>query len=93
MRAQNVKAVVTSREFGTRSQTTQNTTAQVQVLVDGAEHNTPTYVGGGGTGYLAAIWNGFLAARTLEAGSALAAPVQLEVRYLVQANAVRRLGS
>jgi len=56
------------------------------VLVDGAEPNTANYV----HGYLAAIWNGFLAARTLEQGRALAAPVSLEVRYWYNANAVSR---
>ena len=83
---QNVKAVVIiPAEFGTRLNA-QDTTAQVQVLVDGAEPNTANYV----HGYLAAIWNGFLAARTLEQGSALAAPVSLEVRYWYNANAVSR---
>jgi len=65
---QNVKAlVIIPAEFGTRLNA-QDTTAQVQVLVDGAEPNTANYV----HGYLAAIWNGFLAARTLEQGRALA---------------------
>ena len=83
---QNVKAVVIiPAEFGRRLYA-QNTTAQVQVLVDGAEPNTANYV----HGYLAAIWNGFLAARTLEQGRALAAPVSLEVRYWYNANAVSR---
>jgi ABC-2 type transport system permease protein len=83
---QNVKAVVIiPAEFGTRLNA-QDTTAQVQVLVDGAEPNTANYV----HGYLAAIWNGFLAARGLEQGSALAAPVSLEVRYWYNANAVSR---
>jgi ABC-2 type transport system permease protein len=83
---QNVKAVVIiPAEFGTRLNA-QDTTAQVQVLVDGAEPNTANYV----HGYLAAIWNGFLAARTLEQGGALAAPVSLEVRYWYNANAVSR---
>ena len=83
---QGVKAVVIiPAEFGRRLNA-QNTTAQVQVLVDGAEPNTANYV----HGYLAAIWNGFLAARTLEQGSAPAAPVSLEVRYWYNANAVSR---
>jgi ABC-2 type transport system permease protein len=83
---QNVKAVVIiPAEFGRRLNA-QNTTAQVQVLVDGAEPNTANYV----HGYLGAIWNGFLAARALEQGSALAAPVSLEVRYWYNANAVSR---
>ena len=83
---QNVKAVVIiPAEFGTRLNA-QDTSAQVQVLVDGAEPNTANYV----HGYLAAIWDGFLAARGLEQGSALAAPVSLEVRYWYNANAVSR---
>jgi ABC-2 type transport system permease protein len=83
---QNVKAVVIiPAEFGRRLNA-QNTTAQVQVLVDGAEPNTANYV----HGYVGAIWNGFLAARTLEQGSALANPVSLEVRYWYNANAVSR---
>ena len=83
---QNVKAVVIiPAEFGTRLNA-QDTTAQVQVLVDGAEPNTANYV----HGYLEAIWNGFLAARGLEQGGALAAPVSLEVRYWYNANAVSR---
>ena len=83
---QNVKAVVIiPAEFGRRLNA-QNTTAQVQVLVDGAEPNTANYV----HGYVGAIWNGFLAARALEQGGALAAPVSLEVRYWYNANAVSR---
>lgn len=83
---QNVKAVVIiPAEFGRRLNA-QNTTAQVQVLVDGAEPNTANYV----HGYVGAIWNGFLAARALEQGSALAAPVSVEVRYWYNANAVSR---
>ena len=83
---QNVKAVVIiPAEFGRRLNA-QNTTAQVQVLVDGAEPNTANYV----HGYVGAIWNGFLTARTLEQGSALAAPVSVEVRYWYNANAVSR---
>ena len=83
---QNVKAVVIiPAEFGTRLNA-QNTTAQVQVLVDGAEPNTANYV----HGYVGAIWSGFLAARRLEQGSPIAAPVSLEVRYWYNANAVSR---
>jgi ABC-2 type transport system permease protein len=83
---QNVKAVVIiPAEFGRRLYA-QNTTAQVQVLVDGAEPNTANYV----HGYLGAIWSGFLAARGLEQGSPIAAPVSLEVRYWYNANAVSR---
>ena len=83
---QSVKAVVIiPAEFGRRLYA-QNTTAQVQVLVDGAEPNTANYV----HGYLSAIWSGFLAARTLEQGSAVAAPVSVAVRYWYNANAVSR---
>jgi ABC-2 type transport system permease protein len=83
---QNVKAVVIiPAEFGTRLNA-QNTTAQVQVLVDGAEPNTANYV----HGYVGAIWNGFVAVRALEQGTALAAPVSVEVRYWYNANAVSR---
>jgi ABC-2 type transport system permease protein len=83
---QNVKAVVIiPAEFGRRMYA-QNTTAQVQVLVDGAEPNTANYV----HGYLGAVWSGFLAARGLEQGSPIAAPVSLEVRYWYNANAVSR---
>jgi len=83
---QNVKAVVIiPAEFGRRLYA-QNTTAQVQVLVDGAEPNTANYV----HGYLSAIWSAFLAARGLEQGSPIAAPVSLEVRYWYNANAVSR---
>ena len=83
---QNVKAVVIiPAEFGRRLYA-QNTPAQVQVLVDGAEPNTANYV----HGYVGAIWSGFLAARGLEQGSPIAAPVSLEVRYWYNANAVSR---
>jgi len=83
---QSVKAVVIiPAEFGRRLYA-QNTTAQVQVLVDGAEPNTANYV----HGYVSAIWSGFLAARTLEQGTAVAAPVSVEVRYWYNANAVSR---
>ena len=83
---QNVKAVVIiPAEFGRRLYA-QNTPAQVQVLVDGAEPNTANYV----HGYVGAIWSGFLAARGLERGSPIAVPVSLEVRYWYNANAVSR---
>ena len=83
---QSVKAVVIiPAEFGRRLYA-QSTPAQVQVLVDGAEPNTANYV----HAYVTAIWNAFLAARGLERGSAVAAPVSLEVRYWYNANAVSR---
>ena len=83
---QNVKAVIIiPAEFGRRLNA-QNTTARVQVLVDGAEPNTANYV----HGYVQAIWNGFLAARGREQGAAPAAAVSVEVRYWYNANAVSR---
>ncbi len=83
---QSVKAVVIiPAEFGRRLYA-QSTTAQVQVLVDGAEPNTANYV----HGYVSAIWSGFLAARGLEQGTAVAAPISVEVRYWYNANAVSR---
>jgi ABC-2 type transport system permease protein len=83
---QNVKAVVIiPAEFGRRLYA-QSTTAQVQVLVDGAEPNTANYV----HGYVDAIWSGFLAARAREQGLAFTAPVDLEVRFWYNANAISR---
>ncbi|HEY0766979.1 MAG TPA: ABC transporter permease [Steroidobacteraceae bacterium] len=83
---QNVKAVlVIPAEFGTRLNA-QNTSAQVQLLVDGAEPNTANFV----HGYVNAVWNGFLAARGLERGTAVALPVSVEARYWYNANAVSR---
>ncbi|TLZ21259.1 MAG: ABC transporter permease [Gammaproteobacteria bacterium] len=83
---QSVKAVIIiPAEFGRRLNA-QNTTARVQVLVDGAEPNTANYV----HGYVQAIWNGFLAARGREQGAAPAAAVSVEVRYWYNANAVSR---
>jgi ABC-2 type transport system permease protein len=83
---QSVKAVVIiPAEFGRRLYA-QGTTAQVQVLVDGAEPNTANYV----HGYLSAIWSGFLAAHALEQGTAVASPVSVAVRYWYNANAVSR---
>jgi len=63
---QAVKAVIViPAEFGRRLDA-QSTTAQVQVLVDGTEPNTANYV----HAYVNAIWNGFLAARGMQQGSA-----------------------
>ena len=81
-----VKAVVIiPAEFGQRLDA-ENTTAQVQVLVDGAEPNTANYV----HAYVNAIWNGFLGARGVERGSPTPVPVTLEARYWYNANAVSR---
>src|SRR5437660_511223 len=81
-----VKAVVIiPAEFGQRLDA-ENTTAQVQVLVDGAEPNTANYV----HAYVNTIWNGFLAARGVERGSPRPVQVSLEARYWYNANAVSR---
>ncbi len=83
---QSVKAVVViPAEFGTRLRA-EDTSARVQVLVDGAEPNTANYV----RGYVQAIWDTFLAARGREQGEAAPPPVSLEVRYWYNANAVSR---
>jgi ABC-2 type transport system permease protein len=83
---QSVKAVVIiPAQFG-RFLDADNTPAQVQVLVDGAEPNTANYV----HGYMEAIWNAFLAARGREQGAMFAAPANVEVRFWYNANAVSR---
>ncbi|HEX4648216.1 MAG TPA: ABC transporter permease [Steroidobacteraceae bacterium] len=83
---QAVKAVVIiPAEFGRRLNA-QNTTAQVQVLVDGAEPNTANYV----HAYVDAVWNAFLAARALQQGAPAVPPVSVEARYWFNANAVSR---
>jgi ABC-2 type transport system permease protein len=81
-----VKAVVIiPAEFG-RFLQAQDTTAQVQVLVDGAEPNTANFV----HGYVNAIWSEFLAARARQQGVAATAPVDVVVRYWYNANAESR---
>jgi ABC-2 type transport system permease protein len=83
---QKVKAlVIIPADFGSFLNA-QETTAQVQVLVDGAEPNTANYV----HGYIDAIWSGFLAGRGVQQGTALAPAVNLETRYWYNANAVSR---
>ncbi len=83
---QSVKAVVIiPAQFG-RLLHAQDTTAQVQVLVDGAEPNTANFV----HGYMNAIWSEFLAARAREQGVAATAPVDVAVRYWYNANAESR---
>jgi ABC-2 type transport system permease protein len=83
---QTVKAVVIiPAEFG-RFMHAQNTSARVQVLVDGAEPNTANFV----RGYVNAIWSDFLAARARQQGSAMTPPVDVEVRYWYNANAESR---
>ena len=64
----------------------QNTTARVQVLVDGAEPNTANFV----NGYVGAVWSAFLAGRARQQGAVPAAPVSVEVRYWYNANAISR---
>ena len=64
----------------------EGTTAQVQVLVDGAEPNTANYV----RGYVSAIWSGFLVARGRSQGDALTVPITVEPRYWFNANAESR---
>jgi drug efflux transport system permease protein len=83
---QTVKAVViVPAQFG-RFLHAQNATAQVQVLVDGAEPNTANFV----HGYVNAVWNGFFAMRARMQGMAAAAPVDVAVRYWYNANAESR---
>jgi drug efflux transport system permease protein len=83
---QTVKAVViVPAQFG-RFLNAQNATAQVQVLVDGAEPNTANFV----HGYVNAVWSGFFAMRARMQGTAVAAPVDVAVRYWYNANAESR---
>jgi ABC-2 type transport system permease protein len=83
---QSVKAVVIiPADFGSLLNAA-SATAQVQVLVDGAEPNTASYV----HGYIGAIWSGFFAGRSVQQGAPLAPPVSLEARYWYNANAVSR---
>ena len=61
---QSVKAVVIiPAQFG-RMLHAEDTSAQVQVLVDGAEPNTANFV----HGYVTAIWSDFLAGRAMQQG-------------------------
>ena len=83
---QNVKAVVIiPAQFG-RMLHAEDTSAQVQVLVDGAEPNTANFV----HGYMNAIWSGFLAARAMQQGAPVTVPVSVEARYWYNANAESR---
>jgi ABC-2 type transport system permease protein len=83
---QNVKAVVIiPAQFG-RMLHAEDTSAQVQVLVDGAEPNTANFV----HGYMNAIWSGFLAARAMQQGAPVNVPVSVEARYWYNANAESR---
>jgi ABC-2 type transport system permease protein len=83
---QDVKAVVIiPAQFG-RMLHAEDTTAQVQVLVDGAEPNTANFV----HGYVSAIWSEFLASRAMQQGAPVTPPVSVEVRYWYNANAESR---
>jgi ABC-2 type transport system permease protein len=84
---QSVKAVVIiPADFGSLMEAAAETTAQVQVLVDGSEPNTANYV----HGYIDAIWGAFLSGRGVQQGAAVTAPVSIETRYWYNANAVSR---
>lgn len=83
---QAVKAVVIIPAQFSRLLNSQDTTAQVQVLVDGAEPNTANYV----HGYVSAIWSGFLTARGRQQGTEPPTPVNIEARYWYNANAISR---
>lgn len=86
LRDQEVKAtVIIPAEFGERLRS-ESQTAQVQVLVDGAEPNTANYV----RGYVSAIWSDFLRARALQQGTELTTPITVEARYWFNPNAESR---
>ena len=83
---QNVKAVVIiPAEFG-RMLHAEDTSARVQVLVDGAEPNTANFV----HGYVSAVWSEFLASRAMQQGAPVTPPVSVEARYWYNANAESR---
>ena len=83
---QNVKAVVIiPAEFG-RMLHAEDTSAQVQVLVDGAEPNTANFV----HGYVSAVWSDFLASRAMQQGAPVTPPISVEARYWYNANAESR---
>jgi len=83
---QDVKAVVIiPAQFG-RMLHAEDTTAQVQVLVDGAEPNTANFV----HGYVSAIWSEFLASRAMQQGAPVTPRVSVEARYWYNANAESR---
>ena len=83
---QSVKAVVIiPGQFG-RMLHAEDTSAQVQVLVDGAEPNTANFV----HGYMTAVWSEFLANRAMQQGAPVSPPVSLEARYWYNANAESR---
>ena len=83
---QSVKAVVIIPAQFSRMLHAADTSAQVQVLVDGAEPNTANFV----HGYVSAIWSGFLAGRAMQQGAAVSPPVSVAARYWYNANAESR---
>jgi ABC-2 type transport system permease protein len=83
---QSVKAVVIIPAQFSRMLHAEDTSAQVQVLVDGAEPNTANFV----HGYVTAIWSDFLAGRAMQQGAAVAPAVSVEARYWYNANAESR---
>jgi drug efflux transport system permease protein len=83
---QSVKAVVIIPAEFSRLLNAENTTARVQVLVDGAEPNTANFV----HGYVNAIWADFLAGRARQQGITAAPPMSVEARFWYNANAISR---
>jgi ABC-2 type transport system permease protein len=83
---QSVKAVVIIPAEFSRLLNSEDTTARVQVLVDGAEPNTANFV----HGYVNAIWSSFLAGRARQQGATATAPVSVEMRFWYNANAISR---
>jgi ABC-2 type transport system permease protein len=83
---QRVKAVVIIPAQFSRMLHAEDTSAQVQVLVDGAEPNTANFV----HGYMNAIWSGFLASRAMQQGAPVTVPVSVEARFWYNANAESR---
>jgi ABC-2 type transport system permease protein len=83
---QRVKAVVIIPAEFSRLLDAEDTTARVQVLVDGAEPNTANFV----HGYVNAIWSSFLAARARQQGASVTPPVSVEMRFWYNANAISR---
>jgi len=83
---QSVKAVVIiPAQFG-RMLHAEDTTAQLQVLVDGAEPNTANFV----HGYMSALWSNFLADRAMQEGAPVTPAVSVEARYWYNPNAESR---
>ena len=83
---QSVKAVVIIPAQFSRMLHAEDTSAQVQVLVDGAEPNTANFV----HGYMNAIWSQFLLSRAMQLGAPVPIPVSVEARFWYNANAESR---